>query len=227
MNVVLVPDKFKGSLTASEVIQAMQKGLRQIDPSIQTFPILASDGGDGFLNVIRHYLNPQEIICETVDPLGRHLHAPYLFDTATKTAYIELAQASGLELLAKPERQVMETSTYGTGLQLKHAIANGATKLYTGLGGSATNDAGIGIATALGYEFYTGTEKIKFPKGKDLMAITDLDCSAMEHYEGISFFAVNDVQNPLFGKMGLLSPMGDKKVLPIWSCNNWMMVCKV
>ncbi len=211
MNILIIPDKFKGSLTAAEVIEAIKEGLHRINPAITTHSILASDGGDGFLEVIRKYLNPLELVCETVDPLGRTIHASYLFDEEQKTAYVELAKASGLELLSKTERRVVETSTFGTGLQLKHAIENGAERIYVGLGGSATNDAGTGIAAALGGVFYTATEQLNIPEGKDLEAITNLDCSALENYKEVPFFAVNDVENPLFGKNGAAFTYGKQK----------------
>lgn len=211
MNILLVPDKFKGSLTAREVIAAIEEGLYRLNPEIKTFGILASDGGDGFLKSIAHYLAPEKIVCDTVDPLGRSITAPYLFDASRKTAYIELAQASGLVLLRETDRDVTETSTYGTGLQIKHALAKGATQVYIGLGGSATNDAGTGIAAALGVLFYTGTGEKIIPKGKDLGIITDLDDRAMEAYKNVSFFAVNDVQNPLFGENGAAFVYGKQK----------------
>ncbi|MCB0374908.1 MAG: glycerate kinase [Sinomicrobium sp.] len=211
MNILLVPDKFKGSLTAAEVIQAVQEGLRETVPSAITFPVLASDGGEGFLDVVSHYINTSRIVCRTVDSLCRTLQAPYLFHETTKTAYIELAKASGLELLAPKERCVTETSTYGTGIQIRHALQNGAKRIYLGLGGSATNDAGTGIAAALGYTFYSVAGPIPVPAGKHLAGIIDLDRSIVKTIGEAAFFAVNDVQNPLFGSNGAAYTYGRQK----------------
>ncbi len=154
MKVLLVPDKFKGSLDAKEVIMAISKGIYGVHPDAGIFSVLASDGGDGFLNAVSENSDCTTITSDTVDPLNRKIEAVYLFDNATKTAYIELAKASGLELLKDVERDVMRTSTYGTGLQIRHAIENGATEIYLGLGGSATNDAGTGIAKAFRISFF-------------------------------------------------------------------------
>lgn len=209
MNILLIPDKFKGSLTAEAVIRALKEGLYAIDPSISTHVILASDGGEGFLEAVHRYLQPARMVCTTVDPLGRPIEAPYLLDKTQKTAYIELARASGLELLAPGDRKVMETSTYGTGLQIRHALQNGATRICLGLGGSATNDAGTGIAAALGCKFYNQSGEIALPRGKDLIEITDIHFG--DRNKAISFIAVNDVQNPLFGKKGAACTYGKQK----------------
>ena len=93
------------------------------------------------------------ITTQTIDPLGRAISADYLFHASSKTAYVELAKASGLELLSGSERNPMNTSTFGTGIQIKDAIGKGASNIYLGIGGSATNDGGMGIANAFGISF--------------------------------------------------------------------------
>ncbi|MDT7830318.1 glycerate kinase [Pricia sp. S334] len=203
MRFLLIPDKFKGSLDAKEVIQAISRGILRIYPKAKIHSVLASDGGDGFLNAVSGNLNVREIAIDTVDPLQRKRQAVYLFDSANNTAYIELAKASGLELLTKDERDVMRTSTYGTGLQIRHAIEQGATEIYLGLGGSATNDGGIGIATALGYRFLDASGKELKPMGGNLLKIATIEkrSGAMD-VSGVNFYAVNDVDNPLYGRQG-------------------------
>lgn len=200
---MLIPDKFKGSLTAHAVIESVSKGILRADPRAGIWSVLASDGGEGFLDAVSNNIPLKEIITDTVDPIGRPIRAPYLLDTKTNTAYIELAKASGLVCLSEKERNVMQTSTYGTGLQIKDAIANGAKAVYIGLGGSATNDGGIGIAKALGYTFLDANGEALPTTGNKLSEIFKIKKrDGPKAVKDVSFFAVNDVDNPLFGARG-------------------------
>jgi len=212
MKILVIPDKFKGSLDAREVILAISEGIYQVHADAEIFSVLASDGGDGFLNAVSANLDCRTITSGTVDSLNRNIETDYLFDTAAKTAYIELAKASGLELLKNDEHDVMRASTYGTGLQILHAIKNGATKIYLGLGGSATNDGGTGIAKALGYGFLDDSGKELEPMGGRLSKIAKIEKKkgALD-LTGIHFFAVNDVDNPLYGKHGAAYVYAEQK----------------
>lgn len=211
MNFLLIPDKFKGSLTAKDVIASISKGILSADSTSKIQSIIASDGGDGFLDAISNNQTLQEINVDTVDPLMRSIIAPYLINRATNTAYVELAKASGLELLKDNERNVMKTTTYGTGVQIKDAIAKGATTIYLGLGGSATNDAGMGIAKALGYTFFDKNKKELEPIGRNLSQIFTIDKTNAFNAKQVSFYAVNDVDNPLFGTNGAAYVYGKQK----------------
>lgn len=203
MHYLLIPDKFKDSLTAKEVIEAITKGIERADPVAKINSVIASDGGDGFLEAIANNINSEKFLVKTVDPLARPIEAPYLYQAATKSAYIELAKASGLELLKESERSALKTSTYGTGLQMLDAIKNGATTIYVGLGGSATNDAGIGIAAAFGYTFLDKNGKALEPIGENLTKIATIENNTTDDaLKNISIYAVNDVTNPLFGTNG-------------------------
>ncbi len=202
MNILLIPDKFKGSLSAQEVIKALKKGISDFKKSIHFYEVIASDGGDGFLDAIAENDSIKLIGLTSVDPLGREIKSNYGFDFQNHIAYVELANTSGLSLLSLEERNVLKTSTYGTGIQIKHAIDNGARKIYIGLGGSATNDGGIGIAAALGYQFLNKDKKILVPIGENLSTITEVIIPDIKYDEHIEFYAVNDVKNPLFGSKG-------------------------
>jgi len=203
MKVLLIPDKFKGSLTASEVIESITKGIKKAYPEASIHPVMASDGGEGFLDAILENVNCEIIKCNTVDPLGRAIEAKYLYNPLDSTAYIELANASGLSLLKASERDVMQTSTLGTGLQIMDAIQKGAKSIYIGLGGSATNDAGLGIAEALGHYFLDDKGNQLPPVGSNLAKIKSIHKRRnATSIKGVSFFAVNDVDNPLFGPEG-------------------------
>lgn len=203
MRFLLIPDKFKGSLTSEEVANAIQFGIEQVLPRSAFHVIKASDGGDGFLEAIARYKPCVAIETVGEDPLGRPMLCSYLYNREESAAYIELANASGMELLKPKERNPMETSTYGTGLQVKDAIEKGVRNIYVGLGGSATNDGGIGIAHALGYRFLDEKGAILEPVGKNLMFVREIDITNVSSVlEEVSFFAVNDVGNPLFGADG-------------------------
>lgn len=212
MKILLIPDKFKGSLSAREVISTLEEAISSVKPDAQFYPVMASDGGDGFLDAIANYKAVERITHATSDPLGRELQAAYLYDAQTREAYVELAQASGLVLLKEEERSALHTSTFGTGQQIKHAIEQGARIIYLGLGGSATNDGGTGIAAALGYRFLDREGGELHPSGARLQDIDRIDASGVPHTTmAVSFTAVNDVNNPLFGPMGAAHVYAEQK----------------
>lgn len=200
MHFLIIPDSFKDSLTAQEVIDALQMGLKEADQNLTTTAVVASDGGEGFLSFVQSFMDVDKIATHTKDPLGREIVAEYAFAKASQTAYIELAKASGLELLAPKERNPLYTSTYGTGIQINDAIARGAIEVYVGLGGSATNDGGIGMATALGYQFLDKMGNVLEPSGKNLQSIAQIRKPINNSLPKI--YAINDVDNILIGKQG-------------------------
>ncbi|MEP3209666.1 MAG: glycerate kinase [Maribacter sp.] len=203
MKVLLIPDKFKGSLTAREVIESISRGVLRVFPKTHVHAVQASDGGEGFLECIAANVNCEVITVDTVDALGNAIKADYLYNAKTNSAYIELARASGLTLLKNGHKDVMQSSTFGTGLQIKDAIAKGSTAIYVGLGGSATNDAGLGIAEALGYYFLDSNGDQLAPVGRSLSKVKSIHkASTSLSLKGISFYAVNDVDNPLYGPEG-------------------------
>ena len=212
MRVLLVPDKFKGSLSADGVMAALGSGIKQVYPKSEIHTVLASDGGDGFLGAVAKQLPTEKVSVATVDPLGRAISTFYLWDVEQPTAYIELASASGLELLEGAERSALKTSTLGTGILLKDALSKGAESVYVGLGGSATNDAGTGIAAALGYRFLDAAGVELEPTGENLVKIATIENGGIEpHIDEASIYAVNDVDNPLFGKTGAAHIYGGQK----------------
>lgn len=212
MNVLLIPDSFKDCLSSEAVSAAMREGLLQVFENATTFNIQASDGGEGFLDAIKSQIETvQEYKVPTLDPLGREIQAAILMSHDKKTAFIELAKASGLELLRPSERNPLRTSTLGTGFQLRSAIALGAKTIYIGLGGSATNDSGIGIAHAMGYQFLDKNGRVLEPIGENLARVVKIDRSSVSIPKQIEVIAVNDVLNPLFGKDGAVYTYGRQK----------------
>ncbi|MDN5204174.1 glycerate kinase [Fulvivirgaceae bacterium BMA10] len=201
MRVLVAPDNFKDSLSASEVYEAVENGLKRFDPDIQTIFHPMADGGEGSLAALGHFLEWTTIKCKVHDPLFRPIEASY--QISGKTAYIEMAQASGLELLAIAERNCLNTSTIGTGKLIKDAIDKGVDKLYLFIGGSATNDAGIGMAHALGFRFLDQKGRVLQPTGRSLGLIETIDRgSAISIPNHLQVFVVSDVNNILFGPLG-------------------------
>ncbi|WP_224490809.1 glycerate kinase [Robertkochia flava] len=202
MKILIASDKFKDALTQAQVNTCISEVITALKPESDLETVSLSDGGDGFLKVVQNALPDIDIISQNVsDPLGRNIRASYLYDPANRKAYFELAEASGLSLLKEAERKVMNTSTLGTGELIKHALEKGAKSLYIGLGGSATNDAGTGIAHALGFRFLDRDEHILQPCGANLSAISHIVIP--DHFlEDAEVFAVNDVSNPLYGPEG-------------------------
>src|SRR5690606_11511588 len=154
MKVLIAPDKFKDALSAKTACEAIEEGLLLANPSIETHLFPMADGGEGTADILTYNTQGRTVSLTVHDPLFRKTEAQYGLSADGETAYIEMAQASGLSLLKPEERNCLLTSTYGTGELIKNAIEKGATKIMLGLGGSATNDAGIGMAAALGYKFY-------------------------------------------------------------------------
>ena len=135
--------------------------------------------------------------------MGKPIQSYYLYSHEANSAFIELANASGMELLTPKERNPMLTSTFGTGLQIKDAVQKGIKNVYIGLGGSATNDGGIGIAQALGYSFLDKNGKKLKATGASLSQIKSIDdADVLECLKLVKFFSINDVTNPLFGENG-------------------------
>jgi glycerate 2-kinase len=200
MKVIVAPDKFKGSITSVEVCNAIKAGIHNYnaDIDVQIFPM--ADGGDGFAAVMKYYLQTDTIPCNTVDPLHRAMVASYEWQPNTQTAIIEMAAASGMVLLQAAERNPMHTSTLGTGLLIKHAIANGAKHIILGLGGSATNDVGMGILTALGFTFKDLFGNVLQPTGSSLQLVHSIEVPT--HKPDVIFEIACDVNNTLYGPNG-------------------------
>ncbi len=203
MKLLLIPDKFKGSLTSEEVSKAFMAGVERAGVECTSHYIKASDGGDGFMAAVAQYKACISVQVISENPLGNPIQSYYLYNKESNSAFIELANASGMELLSPENRNPMLTSTFGTGLQIKDAVEKGIGHIYIGLGGSATNDGGIGMAQALGYTFMDAKGKLLAPTGGNLGHIAGIDTSnTAPKLKHVSFFAVNDVTNPLFGEDG-------------------------
>lgn len=207
MRILVVPDKFKGSLTADQVCDAIGQGLTKYNSAFDIEKIPLADGGDGSLEVIRPYLGLKSKILTVLDPLQRPITASYLY--SSETAYIEMATASGINLLNKNELDCLKTTSYGTGQLIVDACKSGLRDIYLFVGGSATNDGGIGILDALGILPMSQRKKLD-PVGENLPRITGFQNSD-QLFHDIKFTIVCDVMNPLFGEDGAAYVYGPQK----------------
>jgi glycerate 2-kinase len=212
VRVVIAPDCFTGTLTASQAAAAIAEGWRAGAPYDETVQTPLSDGGPGFLDVLSAALTGSgaEMLAVTVsDPLGRPVPATVLLDRAAggeqgpvPTAYVESAQAIGLHLLDAAERDPSVTSTVGVGELIEVALAEGARRIVVGLGGSGTNDAGAGMVAALG-----GAPRDRLGRGGAALAdVTEADLAGLsdlrDRLAGVDLVAATDVSSPLLGLQG-------------------------
>ena len=200
MRVIVAPDKFKGSLTSFEACDSIRRGIKSTNNKIEVSEFPMADGGDGFALVLKHYLQTTTIHCESVDPLGRQIRVSYQWNETEKAAVIEMAIASGLVLLTEDERNPLYASSFGTGLMIRHAIEKGAKKIVLGLGGSATNDGGTGILSALGFQFKSETGNHLQANGENLLQIKEI--TPPSFIPRITFEIACDVNNVLHGHQG-------------------------
>ncbi|MDR3711731.1 MAG: glycerate kinase [Puia sp.] len=200
--ILIAPDKFKGSLPGPAICELIEKGLLSACPGLRITRLPLADGGDGLLDMVLQYRAAETRTAEVRDPLGRPVSARWLLSEQDGTAYIEMAAASGLDLLKPDEYDCMRASTYGTGQLIREAIGAGVREVILGIGGSATNDGGMGMAAALGYRFLDSRGEELSPGGENLSRIKTIGAPDQRIWEGIRFRVACDVKNPLCGPQG-------------------------
>lgn len=200
MKILLAPDKFRGSLTAAEVCEAMSEGIRKALPNAEILAIPMADGGEGTAEILTHNAGGQMHSVSVSDPLGRKIMAEFGLAADGKTAYLEMAAASGLRLLQSHERNPLQTSTFGTGELIQEALNKGAQQLILGIGGSATTDGGVGMAAALGWRFEDKSGRNLVPNGSSLGQIQKIIPPA--NFTQINIQVACDVTAPLYGPTG-------------------------
>ena len=207
MKVLIAADKFKGSLTAEQVCKAVETGVNEVYPDAVCEHVPLADGGEGTLAILMQVLKLDQIEVVVKDPLFRPVTATY--GRKEDKAYIEMAQASGFELLADHERSATKTSSFGTGELIRHALAHGAKEVYLFVGGSATNDGGLGLASALGFKFYEEDGKEVNPVGGNLLSIKSIEAETFD--SRVTFELITDVKNTLLGPQGASFQYGPQK----------------
>lgn len=209
MHVLVVPDKFKGSLGAAEVGAAIAAGLQAALPAAQIEVVALADGGEGTAEAICRARGGEWITCAAHDALGREVQTRYAWLPASRLAVIEMSAAAGLQQLSPNERDPLRATTFGVGEMLLAAISRGASEIIVGLGGSATNDGGFGLARALGFRFLN-------PAGDEISGAVPglLDLARIESPNELqvpSITAACDVSNPFLGPRGATHTFGAQK----------------
>jgi glycerate kinase len=201
MRILVAPDKFKGVLSAREVAENIAQGLRDVltDAKIDLAPV--ADGGEGTAELVCAALNGTWRECEAHDAMGKAMVARYVWLPVRNTAAMEMSEVAGLKRIPMAERNVASASTFGVGEMMRDAAMSGVDKIVVGLGGSATNDGGLGMARALGFRFFdqAGAE-LKMPAG--LRKLARIDKSRFVHLTTNRIIAAADVRNPLLGPNG-------------------------
>ena len=212
MHIVIAPNAFKGSLTAEEAAGCIAEGIRQsqLDCSLSLIPI--ADGGDGTALLIAKEMNSEAISVPVPDPLGRLVNASFGWVADTKTAIIEMSDASGIKLLKKEELNPLIANTKGTGELILAALDHGAQKIIIGVGGSATVDGASGLLSALGVDFKDehGENIAKLPEG--LVQLKSIELSGLDkRLRQCEITVLCDVKNTLLGNNGAAAVFGPQK----------------
>lgn len=212
MRILIAPDKFKHTLTALAVCDALAAGIESVLPAAEIVKVPLADGGEGTAEILTHLAGGRLISVNVCDPLFRAIHASYGVSADGATAFIEMASASGLHLLKPAERNPLHTSTYGTGQLIRHALLAGVKTVVLGIGGSATNDAGMGLATALGFKFVNDSDQELIASGANTRYVNRIDtANVMKELKGTTVIAMCDVQNPFIGPTGAAFTYGPQK----------------
>ena len=212
MKVVVAVDSFKGSVTSMEAGEAVKQGILLVRPDAQVQVLALADGGEGTVDaLVRGMRGRYEEVCVTA-PLGEKVACKYGIIGDGDTAVIEMAGASGLTLVNPEELNPLKATSFGTGEVIKDAIQKGCTKFIIGIGGSATNDGGVGMLQALGFRFLNAEGSEVGLGGGELSSITKIDDSkAMLQLKDCSFKIACDVNNPLCGDLGASAIYGPQK----------------
>ncbi|WP_165064685.1 glycerate kinase family protein [Paludisphaera rhizosphaerae] len=212
MRFLIAPDKFKGSLTASQAVEAIARGVRSADPSAEIVSVPMADGGEGVVEALVTATQGEFRVTRVTGPLGEPVQARYGLLGDGHTAVVEMAQAAGLVLVPKERRDPGKTTTRGVGELIREAVKTGARRIIVGIGGSATNDGGAGMAQALGYRLLDAQGR---EIGPGSGALADLDRiepgDGAKALEGIEVAVACDVTNPLCGPKGASAVYGPQK----------------
>lgn len=212
MKIVVAPDSFKGSISAKNLCIAIRKGIHRVVPDAEVIELPLSDGGEGFLESLIYATNGrvQEVVVS--DPLGRKILSSYGILGDEEKVVIEMAKASGLPLLADEERNPLITTTYGTGELIKAALKEGYRNIIIGVGGSGTNDGGIGMLKALGARFYDREGRPLDHTVSSLTQLATIDIDGLDpRIKEMQLTIASDVTNPLCGPNGATAIFAEQK----------------
>ena len=209
MKCVFASDSFKGSLTSAKINEILSACANQVFGACECVSLLIADGGEGTIEAVIEQKGGRTVTLMAENPLGERILTRYgVFED---TALVCMSEISGLPLLAPEKRSALKTSTFGTGELIRHAIENGYKKIYVTLGGSATNDGGMGALTALGYRFLDENGNVLKGTGEELGKVQIIDGSRALDLSGIEVVLLCDVLNPLLGANGATYTYGRQK----------------
>lgn len=214
MKIICAPDKFKGSLTAVQAAQAMADGIARVMPTAQVQCLPVADGGEGTVAALMASLHGQWRRSRVPGPMGQEVWADWGYEPEQKLAMLEMASACGLMHVAPDQRDILKASTFGLGILLNRVLEAGAQRIILGIGGSATNDGGLGMAQALGIRFYDDADGLirRAIGGGDLMKIARIDMAGLsERWAQVTLQVACDVSNPLCGPQGAARMYGPQK----------------
>lgn len=212
MKIVIAPDSFKGSLTAKQVAESIERGIRKVKKNIHIEKVPMADGGEGTVQSLVDATEGRMVYTKVFDPLMRKIEAFYGILGDGSTAIIEMSAASGLPLISKEEKNPLVTTTYGTGQLFMHALNQGCRSFVIGIGGSATNDGGVGMMKALGVRFIDSQGQDIGFGGGELDKIHTIDISGLDNrISDCQITVACDVDNPLCGLRGASRVFGPQK----------------
>jgi glycerate 2-kinase len=212
MKIVLAPDSFKESMTASQAVDAMREGVHAVLPEAECVGVPMADGGEGTVDAVVDALHGHHVEAEVSDALGRTVAARYGYVPLRQLAVIEMAAAAGLELIPPQRRDVLRATSYGVGQLISSALDGGATDFLIGLGGSATNDGGAGMLAALGAVFTDADGNPLAPGGAALERLDRIDTTGMDpRLRDARIHVASDVTAPLLGPNGATAVFGPQK----------------
>ena len=210
--VVAAFDSFKGCLSAREACAACAQGIGRVLPHAAVVQLPLSDGGEGLVECVCRLLPSHPVTVEVHGPLMEPVTAEYAVSMDGRTAYMEMAAASGLTLVPVGRRDVMRATTYGVGEMMADAVSRGCTEIVMGIGGSATTDGGVGMLQALGYAFLDKDGKQVLPGARGLKDITEITAAyVIPELAECKFRVACDVTNPLCGELGCSAIYGPQK----------------
>jgi glycerate 2-kinase len=208
MKVLIACDKFKGSMTAAEACESIADGLSEVCSSLEIEQAPIADGGEGFTEAVRDSLGGEWVSCRSLDALGRACESRYLI--VGDTAVMEMAESCGLEMIEKDLRDPEYSNTAGVGIMMRDAVLTHKVKrIVMGIGGSATNDAGAGMAVELGAKFYDANGQLLMPVPFELERAAKAELSGL--IEMPEILVACDVRNPLLGENGATAIYGPQK----------------
>lgn len=212
MNIVIAIDSFKGSMTSMEAGKSAAEGIRRVYPDAQIQVRPLADGGEGTVEALTAGLGGKLVTIPVTGPAGLPVDCPYGIVEETKTAIIEMSGAAGITQVTEAQRNPLHTTTYGVGEVIKDAIHKGCRRFIVGIGGSATNDGGLGMLQALGFDMLDASGQPVSMFGKGLADLTQISAEhVLPELADCTFRIACDVTNPLCGEHGCSAVFGPQK----------------